>query len=87
VHDKHALVSFRLTGIAAQEFEGWNHQNVLMSLDVSRVEEGFRLELEGTYGVDGYVIAQRISISLQAVPVAEIDQSLVARRARRKKAD
>ncbi|GGZ35241.1 Imm50 family immunity protein [Asticcacaulis endophyticus] len=63
--DLHALVTFSITGIREFEIQNWNQQNALMCLEISKAENGYRLEMEGAYGVDGYLIAESISVTLE----------------------
>lgn len=63
--DKHALVTFALGEVREQQFEFWNHQNAMMAIEVSEEGEWFRLELEGSYGVHGYIVAKTINVSLE----------------------
>ena len=43
---RHALVSFVLSGVTDLELAGFNHQNVLSGLSISREVDGYRVELE-----------------------------------------
>jgi hypothetical protein len=63
--DRHAVVSFNLTGVVRQELRFWNHQNVLSRLYVTDEQDGPTLTLEGIYGVDGEIAAKEISIEIE----------------------
>jgi hypothetical protein len=80
VLDKHAIVTFKLTNIEAQNISAWNHQNALMGLDISVVPAGHRLEMEAAYGVDGYVVARHIDVEVQPVQKDDIYKTKVAGR-------
>jgi Immunity protein 50 len=63
--DRHATVSFILSGIAQMEINGWNHQNVLAGLEVAEDSEGYVLTLYTTFGVDGQIVAKRVSVTIE----------------------
>lgn len=63
--DLHAIVSFTITGITRLELTDWNHQNVLAGLSVLSTHEGYSLVLNGTYGVDGVIVAQEVRIGIE----------------------
>jgi hypothetical protein len=63
--DLHAIVSFTITGITRLELTDWNHQNVLAGLSVLATPEGYSLVLNGNYGVDGVIIAQKVKIGIE----------------------
>jgi hypothetical protein len=69
--DLHALVSFKLSGITEAQIDDWNHQNALMSLEITDATEGYRLAMESAYGVDGYIVAKHIEITVEPWPVVE----------------
>ncbi len=69
---KHAVLTFRMegfprdeSGISNTRIEFFNSQNVLSSANVTRRPEGYELVLEGCYGVDGSIVCERISVSLE----------------------
>ncbi|MEJ0043441.1 MAG: Imm50 family immunity protein [Rhizomicrobium sp.] len=80
VLEKHAMVSFGLTGIADLSLSDWNHQNVLHSLEITEAGDCWRLDLESAYGLNGYTIAKAISISVRPIDAADITATLVAAR-------
>jgi hypothetical protein len=62
----HVAVRFRFSGVTALELEGFNHQNVIYGLSLSRTaQSGFRLELEPCYGMSGFVEARAVAIELE----------------------
>jgi hypothetical protein len=62
--DLHALVAFTFSGVEQLELEYWNHQNALMSLEIAKEGDMLRLDMEGAYGVHGFVIAKEISVKV-----------------------
>jgi hypothetical protein len=72
VNTKHAIVTFFMegfprdnSGISGTRIEAFNHQNVLSSASVKRLPEGYELVLEGCYGVDGSIVCERMSVTLE----------------------
>jgi hypothetical protein len=63
--DRHATVSFKFSGIVQLAISDWNHQNVLASLDVTEDSEGYVIALNGTFGVDGRIVAKTLSITVE----------------------
>jgi hypothetical protein len=64
--DRHALVTFTITGVAALKLEGWNHQNVLSELWIDQADDCYILHLPDIHGVDGEIHAASISIEIEA---------------------
>lgn len=68
--DRHARVSFVLEGMAIENFGGWNHQNVLNEISVTRQVSGsaagqrFMLHLHATYGLHATFTADSITVKL-----------------------
>jgi hypothetical protein len=79
---KHAVVTFCMEGFPRDEggisntrIEFFNDQNVLSSASVNTRPEGYELVLEGCHGVDGSIVCERMSVSLEAgVPPGSIYQ-------------
>jgi len=65
ISDKHAIVSLILEDIKYLELTGFNHQNVLSSLSMSAVEDGYEVVLGDCYGVSGRIVARTLSFDLQ----------------------
>jgi hypothetical protein len=65
VLDRHAVVTFRLDGIADVELAGFSGLNVILGLLLEPVEGGFKVTLAPCYGVAGYVVAREVSVSLE----------------------
>ena len=69
---KHAVVTFCMegfpvdkSGISNTRIEFFNCQNVLSSACVNRLPEGYELVLEGCHGVDGSIVCEHMSVSLE----------------------
>jgi hypothetical protein len=63
--DRHVVVSFECEDVTSLEIDGFNHQNALMGLELSRTSEGaIRLELEPAYGLGGVIEARGLRLTL-----------------------
>lgn len=75
VLDRRAVVTFVIEGITDLKLEGFNHQNVIYELGLSRISPDsplgdpptgpateFELSLEGCYGLSGVIRARKISV-------------------------
>ena len=69
---KHALVTFFLEGFPPDDdgvtnihLEYFNHQNVLSSARVNKIAAGYELALDGIFGVDGVISAERMRVKLE----------------------
>jgi hypothetical protein len=65
VLDRHALVTFWLDNVSDSELADFSSQNVIFGLSLEPVPEGFKLALSPCYGIAGYVVAHRVSVSLE----------------------
>jgi len=63
--DRHATVTFTISGITALRLADWNQQNVLAELWVTQAEDGYTLHIPSSYGLEGEVSAKRISVSVE----------------------
>jgi hypothetical protein len=72
---KHAVVSFLLSGISELELAEFNHQNVLGSLNLTSKDSAFELTLESIYGLAGKVTALRVEINFVPGEPAEVGPS------------
>lgn len=64
VVDKEVLVEFLLEGITELDLEDFNHQNVIMSLQIERTESGYRFDMDTSFGLLGTIDVDRFSIRL-----------------------
>jgi hypothetical protein len=61
----HVIAHFQLTGITNLELQGFNPQNVIFGLSLSRTAHGnLRLELDPCYGLAGFIEARSMTIRL-----------------------
>jgi hypothetical protein len=68
VLDRHTIVTVVLEGVLNMSLAGFNSGNVLFGMKVEKVNEGFELSLESTYGVGGSILAKKVSIEFRPVP-------------------
>ena len=64
--DRHAIATFSLWGIRSLQMEGWNHQNALWELRIDSGAEGFTLHMPTANGLEGEIVAARISVAIEA---------------------
>lgn len=66
IFTRHVVVGFKLSWIGSMELDGFNHQNVLDSLVISRIGDGeVRLDLEPIYGLGGFIQAREMEITME----------------------
>jgi len=63
--DRHAIVSFEISGISEMHFEGWNHQNALSAMWIDRIKAGYEIHMPTSYGMDGRLVASAVKVSLE----------------------
>ena len=61
---KHLVVEVVFEDISGLNLNGFSHQNVAFGIDIEKTESGFRLALQGCYGVEGNIEAQKMSLRL-----------------------
>jgi len=61
---KHLVVEFILENISGLNLNGFSHQNVVFGIDVEKTESGFRLTIQGCYGMEGSIDAEKLSLRL-----------------------
>lgn len=68
---RHVVVTFKLSRISRIELDGFNHQNALDALEVSRTGDGeIRVDLDPAYGLGGFIQARELEISITpGIPV------------------
>jgi hypothetical protein len=64
VPQKSVVVTFLMDDLNQVRVEGFNHQNVLMGLAVTRTGKGLRLSFNDSFGVTGTITAGAIKIEL-----------------------
>ena len=65
VCEKHTVIAFLLDDIQNVALEGFNHQNVLSGLHITRAENTVEVSLLDIYGVSGSLIAKRLSLEFE----------------------
>lgn len=63
--DHHAVVTFTFDDVADLEFADFSRQNVIAGLTCDPTENGIRVRILPTYGIGGYIDAQRVTISFE----------------------
>jgi Immunity protein 50 len=63
--DRHAVVTFWLERVGDLELADFSVLNVIFGLQVAPVANGFRVTLAPCYGVNGYIEAAQVSVSLE----------------------
>jgi hypothetical protein len=61
---KHVVVEFILDDISRLDLEGFNGQDVILGLAVSKVDSGFKLTIDPCCKLGGEIIAERIAVQL-----------------------
>lgn len=64
VQAKHVVVEFLMNNIVDLNLNGFSHQNVIFGLMIERLDDNYRLTLEGCYGIAGTIDAKDISIRM-----------------------
>ena len=62
---KDAIILFLIEGISDLKLEGFSHQNVIFDFVITVVPDGFRLELEDTFGIGGYLECANLKVDLK----------------------
>ena len=80
---KHAIVTFHMEEFPSMKasdgtrIEWFNGQNVLSGASVIEIAGGYGLVLDSTYGVDGTIYCQNLSITVEAgIPSGSIYERL-----------
>ncbi len=63
--DHHAVVTFTFEHVEDLEFTDFSSQNVIASLTCEATQNGIRVRLLPSYGIGGYIEAQRVTVSFQ----------------------
>jgi hypothetical protein len=62
---KHIIVTFILEDISELELDGFNHQNVVAGLILTKDPNGYKLKLEPCFGLSGTIAAGSVRIELE----------------------
>ncbi|KQV29313.1 hypothetical protein ASC97_23545 [Rhizobium sp. Root1203] len=63
--ERQVVVHLSLDGIVEQDLRGWNHQNVLLSLEEVETDSGSKIELQSSFGLEGTVAANSIVVEIE----------------------
>ena len=66
VLEKHFVATFVLERVIGLELSGFNHQNVIAGLSISRSPDAYELVLKDSWRLSGSVHARPISIEFEA---------------------
>jgi hypothetical protein len=73
---KHVVVKLVLKEISDLSLCGFNHQNVIRGLSITKIKGGYRLTLGDCFGLAGSIDSGDISISLHPGKPEDINSSL-----------
>lgn len=59
---KHCSIEIEFVGVTVNSMDGFNHQNVVGSLNFGRKDNNLYCQVDATFGVDGYIEAKEIII-------------------------
>lgn len=62
VREKMAVVTFEMTGLRALELTDFSIQNVVSSMRLERLPDGWRLSLDPTWGICGFLEAEEMRV-------------------------
>jgi Immunity protein 50 len=65
IDTQNAIVTFGMKEITGMELYDFNHQNVISGLSSEQADDGYKIDLEGCYGLQGHIIAKRIRVSIE----------------------
>jgi hypothetical protein len=63
--DRHAIVSFEITGISEMQLDGWNRQNVLYGMWITSTGESYEVHMPTSYGMEGKIVAKTVRVSVE----------------------
>jgi len=61
---KHVVVEFLMKDVFGLSLNGFSHQNVLFGLAIEKIEDGYQITLDDSYGIAGTIDAKHVSIRL-----------------------
>ncbi|UOQ74161.1 Imm50 family immunity protein [Hymenobacter cellulosilyticus] len=59
---KHCTIELLFEGVREIEFEGFSHQNVILSLEFEQNESQIHCTLDSSAGLDAFIVAQQVSV-------------------------
>ena len=69
---RHFLIELEFAGVHDYQLNEFNHQNVVFSLDFTREGELIVCDLAPSYGVNGYIAAERVTVKSVALLDGEL---------------
>lgn len=70
---KHSLIRFRCERVTSNQFDDFNHQNVLDGLEFTEVDDGVSVRLPSIYGVGGSLGCSRVRV-IDVLPASKDGQ-------------
>ncbi len=68
--ETHTLIRFRCEIVTSNQFDDFNHQNVLDSLEFYKLEDGVEVRLASIYGIGGSLRCKRVRV-IEVVPATK----------------
>ena len=68
--DRRTIVTIAFAGIFQQSLVGWNLQNVVFNLEISKVDDGWLLTMDTSFGLEGTIGATDIRITLEPLSIS-----------------
>jgi hypothetical protein len=62
VQCKHCQITLSVTKVMDMKISGFNHQNVIEGLIVENVDDGVKVRIQSSFGLEGYVIGKSIEV-------------------------
>lgn len=63
--DRHATVSFEISGISEMQLDGWSRQNLLYEMLVTPGEAGYEIRMSTSYGMEGKIVAKNLNVIVE----------------------
>jgi hypothetical protein len=64
--DRHAFVTFVFGAITRMNLDGWNHQNVILQLNVVRDGDDYLMTIDTSHGLEGEIVARELRVEIEA---------------------
>ncbi|MFD9897741.1 hypothetical protein [Mesorhizobium sp. NPDC059025] len=65
ISDKHATVTLALDGLKTIELDDFEMPAIIFDLQITKVDENYRVEWSASYGVEGFITAKQMRVSLE----------------------
>lgn len=66
--DRHVLVTFIFSGTTRMNLDGWNHQNVILHLAVTRDGDDYVMAIETSHGLEGEIAVRELRVEIEPMP-------------------